>query len=89
MNEQVKQLMIKHGLHKYISEDCQSRMEMLAELLEKEYFSEGYLAGKSDGVMETVRECLDIVEDEDDGSQDTIAIRWAMHRIRKHYGITE
>ena len=34
-----------------------------------------------------VRECLEIVEDEDDGSQDTIAVRWAMHRIRKHFGV--
>jgi len=36
MNEQVKQLMIKHGLHKHISEDCQHRMEMLAELIVRE-----------------------------------------------------
>ena len=36
-----------------------------------------------------VRECLEIVEDEDDGSQDTLAVRWAMHRIRKHFGVTE
>ena len=34
-----------------------------------------------------VAECLEIVEDEDDGSQDTIAVRWAMHRIRKHFGV--
>lgn len=33
MNEQVKSLMIKHGLHKYISEDCQSRMTLLADLI--------------------------------------------------------
>ena len=67
MNEHVKNLMIQHGLHKYISEDCQSRMEMLAKLI--------------------VQECLEIVEDEDDGSQDTLAVRWAMHRIRKHFGV--
>ena len=36
MNARVKEIMIKHGLHKYISEDCQSRMEMLAELIVKE-----------------------------------------------------
>jgi|688.fasta_scaffold00188_129 hypothetical protein len=36
MNEQIKALMIKHGLHQYISEDCQHRMEMLAELLIQE-----------------------------------------------------
>ena len=36
-----------------------------------------------------VQDCLEIVEDEDDGSQDTLAIRWAMHRIRKHFGVEE
>ena len=36
-----------------------------------------------------VRECLEIVEDEDDGSQDTLAVRWAMHKIRKHFGVEE
>jgi len=36
-----------------------------------------------------VNECLEIVEDEDDGSQDTLAVRWAMHRIRKHFGVEE
>jgi len=34
-----------------------------------------------------VAECLDIVEDEDDGSADTKAIRWAMIRIKKHFGV--
>ena len=36
-----------------------------------------------------VAECLDIVEDEDDGSADTKAIRWAMIRIKKHFGVEE
>ena len=36
MNEQVKQLIITHGLHKYVSEDCQHRMEMLADIIVKE-----------------------------------------------------
>jgi hypothetical protein len=67
VKEYVKDIMIKHGLHKYITEDCQDRMEMLAELI--------------------VAECLEIVEDEDDGSQDTLAVRWAMHRIKKHFGV--
>jgi hypothetical protein len=34
-----------------------------------------------------VRECLDIVEDEDDGSADTKSVRWAMIRIKKHFGV--
>ena len=36
-----------------------------------------------------VRECLEIVEDEDDGSRDTLAVRWAMHRIKKHFRVEE
>lgn len=36
MNEQLKNLMVNHGLHKHISEDCQHRMEFLAEVLIKE-----------------------------------------------------
>ena len=34
-----------------------------------------------------VRDCLEIVEDEDDGSVDTRPVRWAMHRIKKHFGV--
>ncbi len=33
MNERIAELMRSKGLHKYISEDCQHRMEMLAELI--------------------------------------------------------
>lgn len=36
-----------------------------------------------------VRDCLEIVEDEDDGSVDTRPVRWAMHRIKKHFGVEE
>lgn len=36
-----------------------------------------------------VSECLDIVEDEDDGSADTKSVRWAMIRIKKHFGVEE
>ena len=33
MNERIAELMRSKGLHKYITEDCQHRMEMLAELI--------------------------------------------------------
>lgn len=36
MKERIKQIMLDHGLHKHISEDCQHRMEMLAELVAEE-----------------------------------------------------
>ena len=93
MNEQVKQLMIKHGLHKYITEDCQNRMEMLAELLEKEYFSAGYTAGHSDGIMETVKECARLCETrytqhKDLSPQSAEAMECSM-AILKHFGVEE
>ena len=34
-----------------------------------------------------IKECIEIVEDEDDGSIDTKPVRWAMHRIKKQFGI--
>ena len=36
MNQKLKELMINHGLHKHMSEDCQHRMEMLYELIVRE-----------------------------------------------------
>jgi hypothetical protein len=36
MNERIAGLMRSKGLHKYITEDCQHRMEMLAELIVEE-----------------------------------------------------
>jgi hypothetical protein len=36
VNEQIAELMRSKGLHKHISEDCQHRMEMLAELIVQE-----------------------------------------------------
>ena len=39
MNERLKELMLSKGLHKYISSDCQARMEMLADTIIKECIS--------------------------------------------------
>lgn len=36
MNERIKELMQKHGIHKYIDADCQSRIEMISDLIIKE-----------------------------------------------------
>ena len=33
MNKRISEIMRNHGLHKNISEDCQHRIEMLAELI--------------------------------------------------------
>lgn len=36
MNQQLKDIMLAHGLHKHISEDCEHRMEMLYDLVVRE-----------------------------------------------------
>lgn len=36
MNEKIKELMFQHGLHKYVTEDCQRRMELLSSVIVKE-----------------------------------------------------
>lgn len=36
MNEQLKELMLRTGTHKYISEECQHRIETLFELVVQE-----------------------------------------------------
>ncbi len=36
MNQRLKDIMLAHGLHKHISEDCQHRMEFLYDVVVKE-----------------------------------------------------
>jgi hypothetical protein len=36
-----------------------------------------------------VKECLDIVDGEDDGSADTKSVRMAMIRMKQHFGVAE
>ena len=38
MNERLKQIMIESGTHKYISAECQHRIEIVAELIVKECY---------------------------------------------------
>ena len=40
MNEYCKQIIEKYGLHKYVSEDCQSRMEHLYKMMVYDFLSE-------------------------------------------------
>ena len=58
MNQRLKELMLKHGLHKHISEDCQHRMEFLADIIVKECIrlcDQVDLAGTDD--------CIDKIKD--------------------------
>jgi hypothetical protein len=36
MNEQLKKIMLESGTHKYISAECQHRIELIAELIVRE-----------------------------------------------------
>ena len=36
MNEQLKKIMLESGTHKYISAECQHRIELIAKLIVKE-----------------------------------------------------
>ena len=63
MNEKIKGLWWQAQIG-YNNQNCDSEvLEKFAELLEKEfepkYFSAGYIAGVSDGTVDTVRECVD------------------------------
>lgn len=62
MNNHLKQMMLDHGLHKHISEDCQHRMEMLYNLIieecievihKQDHFPPGYFYGKNARIYET------------------------------------
>lgn len=58
MNERLKQIMLDHGLHRYITKDCQHRMEFLADVIVKECIrlcDQVDLAGADD--------CIDKIKD--------------------------
>jgi len=91
MNERIEELARQAGAlptqdcgvpQWYIDEDG---LEKFAELLEKEFFSAGYIAGKSDGTLETVRECANIAND---WYQNHNNIHWDPgQHIRNHFGV--
>ena len=64
MNERIQKLAQQAGFQPYITthEEDVAMFEKFAELLEKDieakHFSAGYTEGRSDGTIETVKECL-------------------------------
>jgi len=56
MTPRLKELMIAHGLHKYVTEECQSRMELLASVLIKEI--DAYII-EAEGDIDYVRYLID------------------------------
>ena len=74
MNQQLEDLMHKAGL---TAQGCWDEMDQ---------YDRAAIMKFAELIVE---ECLEIVEDEDDGSRDTLAVRWAMHRMKKHFGFEE
>ena len=60
MNERIKELAEQAGLY-YNDLYIERFAELLDKDAEKKYFSAGYIAGQSDGISETVRECAEVV----------------------------
>ena len=106
MNERIRQLMEQA----VISIDGQTFgktyipdafTEKFAELLEKEFeakhFSAGYIAGRSDGTIETVKECAEQIiakgTDWVDFAPSQTGVRpeyWNMaQQIKQHFGVEE
>ncbi len=81
MNERIRELMIEAGKtipgDKHIDADFCNEF---AKLLEKEFFSAGYIAGKSDGVQETVRDCANFL-------MDTLDDHFAAEQLQEHFGV--
>lgn len=85
MNERIKELADKAQEYAEWStpqglEWFDNFKEQFAELLEKEFFSQGYLAGKSDGIHEAARECISRAEDYGLGSD-------AVEQLKKDFGV--
>ena len=87
MNDRIKELAIDAGIGFTLWDDSgremidnytpEEQLEKFAELLEKEFeakhFSAGYIAGRSDGTIETVRECISICNQAILQNQDTLS----------------
>ena len=93
MNEHIEKLVKQAGIElpdssAYNGHIYRNSLERFAQLLEKDiearHFSEGYRAGQSDGITETVKQCLFLCDQVDlAGADDCI------DRIRDHFGIEE
>jgi len=101
MNERIKQLAEQAGLLGPSSRvgNAHEATEKFAELLEKEFeakhFSAGYIAGRSDGTIETVKECAEQIiakgTDWVDFAPSQTGVRpeyWNMaQQIKQHFGV--
>jgi hypothetical protein len=69
-----------------------SELQKFAELIEgeaeKKYFSAGYIAGRSDGIIETVQECAAYVKNSNCFTYASQADLCA-ERMTQHFGVSE
>ena len=103
MNEKIRELAEQAGLLGPSSRvgNAHEATEKFAELLEKEFeakhFSAGYIAGRSDGTIETVKECAEQIiakgTDWVDFAPSQTGVRpeyWDMaQQIKQHFGVEE
>ena len=107
MNEKIRELAEQAGpnTEEELNDDRTNiyviDVEKFAELLEKEFeakhFSAGYIAGRSDGTIETVKECAEQIiakgTDWVDFAPSQTGIRpeyWNMaQQIKQHFGVEE
>ena len=97
MNEQIKELALQAGW-RFADEatgnfsEYDKRLEKFVELLEKEieakHFSAGYIAGRSDGIIEIVQKCVEIASEYDAPKMSGPGMIIA-GRIETHFGIEE
>lgn len=90
MNERIAELIVEAGKtvpgDKHIDADFCNKF---AELLEREFFSAGYLAGKSDGIRETALECIDIFGRDlpDPGDSRMTEVVDRICRVAEHFAV--
>lgn len=91
MNERIKQLIKQSGIElpddsAFNAHIYRNSLERFAQLLEKDiearHFSAGYRAGQSDGIKDTVKQCLFLCDQVDlAGADDCI------DNIKQHFGV--
>ena len=101
MNERIRELLKQSTNPPWDGEQGpmnEFNLERFAELLdkdaEKKYFSAGYIAGQSDGISETVRECAEFIAPMGDycgghGEPSAPSSRECARRLKQHFGVEE
>jgi len=97
MNERIQELAIKAGIYTNESKLLHKFAELLEKEFEAKHFSAGYIAGRSDGTIETVKECAEQIiakgTDWVDFAPSQTGVRpeyWNMaQQIKQHFGVEE